>query len=186
MSLPTDYQFPAIHDFPPFYTRQPTDTTWQNQALQWSDVILRYARHYRIFTMNLSQVTAPGGSSLFENTRIKRRLSLETLQEVIEFMVQQGTAKWNKDKTHAFLFWRKPDDWADLILQWVNQCGLNNTIVTMYEIAHGELAEGQEFYEMDHDVLLITVQVLVKRGVAQLFKGSEDEDMGVKFTSVKA
>jgi ESCRT-II complex subunit VPS25 len=74
----------------------------------------------------------------------------------------------------------------------------------MYEIAHGELAEGQgkkwkgrcgdrdwrsfvlEFYEMDHDVLLITVQVLVKRGVAQLFKGSEDEDMGVKFTSVKA
>jgi hypothetical protein len=56
--------------------------------------------------MNLSQVTAPGGSSLFENTRIKRklvhlvsswadslslgRLSLETLQEVIEFMVQQG------------------------------------------------------------------------------------------------
>ncbi|KAI8077775.1 ESCRT-II complex subunit-domain-containing protein [Halteromyces radiatus] len=181
----SSYQFPSIHDFPPFYTRQPTETTWQNQALQWSDLILKYARHYRIFTLNLNQATTPGASPLFENTRIKRRLSLETLQEVIEFMVQQGTAKWGDNKTEALLFWRKPDDWADLIAQWVIQSGLNNNIVTTYEIAHGELAEGQEFYEIDHNVLLLAIQVLVKRGVAQLFKGTDNENMGVKFFGIK-
>ncbi|CAO3639255.1 unnamed protein product [Cunninghamella echinulata] len=180
-----EFQFPAIHDFPPFYTRQPTETTWQNQLTQWSHLILRYSRHNKLYALNINQATTPGGSPLFENTRIKRRLSLETLKEIIEYMVQQGTAKWEEDKTQVLLFWRKPDDWADLIAQWVNQCGLNNDIVTVYEIAHGDLAEGQEFYEMDHKVLIVALQVLVKRGMAQLFKGTEDDDMGVKFFGVK-
>ncbi|CAO3614975.1 unnamed protein product [Cunninghamella blakesleeana] len=162
-----EFQFPAIYNFPPFYTRQPTETTWQNQLTQWSNLILKYTRHNKIYTLNLI------------------KLSLETLQEIIEYMIEQGTARWDDDKSQVLLFWRKPDDWADLITQWVNRSGLNNDIVTVYEIAHGELSEGQEFYEIDNKVLLVALQVLVKRGIAQLFKGTEDDDMGVKFFGVK-
>ncbi|KAI8061061.1 ESCRT-II complex subunit-domain-containing protein [Gongronella butleri] len=181
MASSQPFSFPPIYDFPPFYTRQPTETTWQSQVQQWSDLILQYARHQHIFTLNLHQATVPGASPLFENKKLKRRLSFETLQEIIENMVQQGTAKWDNDKTQVLLFWRKPEDWADQILQWVHDCGLGNTIVTFYEITQGELAEGQEFYDMDSRLLHICLQVLVKRGVAQIFKGNDHDDMGIKF-----
>ncbi|ORX44775.1 ESCRT-II complex, vps25 subunit [Hesseltinella vesiculosa] len=177
-----EFEFPAIHDFPPFYTRQPTETTWQSQAQQWMDLILQYARHHRMFTLSLHQATSPGESPLFENARLQRRLSEETLQEIVELMVQQGTAKWDNGKSQALLFWHKAEDWAEILLQWVNKCGLNNTIVTFYEITQGDLAVDQEFYGMPASVLQVCLQVLVKRGVAQIFKGSGDsDDMGIKF-----
>ncbi|KAI8370601.1 ESCRT-II complex subunit-domain-containing protein [Radiomyces spectabilis] len=180
------FQFPSIHEFPPFFTRQPTEATWHSQASQWADLILSYCRYHRIYRIDLHQVTMPSASTLFENTRIKRRLSFETLQDIIDRMVDQGTADWEGgskgDKSQALIYWRKPEDWANLIWTWVNQVGVNNSIVTVYEILHGELAEGQEFYEMDKTVLLKALNVLVKRGHAQIFSSSEDEDsMGVKF-----
>lgn len=30
-----------------------------------------------------------------------------------------------------------------MILEWVNSVGMNNNIMTVHEIAHSELAEGQ-------------------------------------------
>lgn len=74
--------------------------------------------------------------------------------------------------------------------------------MTYYEIAHGELAEGQgkinevlrffvvvvihqlskiEFFELDKTLLNKALNILVKRGTAQIFKGSDEDSMGVKF-----
>lgn len=33
---------------------------------------MSYCRHYRIFRIDLHEVTVPGGSKLFENTQLKR------------------------------------------------------------------------------------------------------------------
>ncbi|KAI9316396.1 ESCRT-II complex subunit-domain-containing protein [Dichotomocladium elegans] len=167
-------------------SRQPTESTWQSQLAQWHDLILNYCRHYSIFRIDLQAMTAPGGSDLFENTRIKRRLSFETLQEVVEGMVGNGSAEWEGGskgpKAVALVYWRKPEEWANLIWAWVNQAGMGNDIMTVHEIAHGELVADQPFYELDPSVLQAALNILVKRGVAQLFKGSSDDDsMGVKF-----
>ncbi|KAG2220066.1 hypothetical protein INT45_007310 [Circinella minor] len=186
-TMQSDFKFPSIHNFPPFYTRQPTDSTWESQLSQWKDLILGYCRHYNIFRIDLHEVTAPGVSELFENSKLKRRLSIETLQEIVDEMVQKGDAEWvdgkKGSKSQAIIYWRKPEDWATLILGWVNETGMNNNnILTVYEIAHGDLAEGQPFYELDQFILLKALNILVKRGVAQLFKGSSDDDnMGIKF-----
>ncbi|KAL1929125.1 hypothetical protein VTP01DRAFT_2184 [Rhizomucor pusillus] len=181
------FVFPSIHEFPPFYTRQPTEATWQSQQKQWRDLILSYCQHHRIYRLHLQQVTAPGsGSPLFENTRIKRRLSFETLQEIIDEMTRQGAAEWEGGskgpKTEALIYWHKPEEWANMILEWVNSVGMNNNIMTVHEIAHGELAEGQPFFGIDKTLLIKALNILSKRGVAQLFKGTtNDESMGVKF-----
>ncbi|KAI9488427.1 vacuolar protein sorting 25 [Zychaea mexicana] len=186
-STRAEFTFPSIHNFPPFYTRQPTDSTWESQLNQWSELILSYCRHYNKFRIDLHEATAPGVSQLFENSKLKRRLSFETLQEIVDNMVQRGDAEWEDGpkgtKSQAVIYWRKPSDWATLILNWVNETGMNNnSILTVHEIAHGDLAEDQPFYEMDHFILLKALQLLAKRGVAQLFKGSsDDESMGVKF-----
>lgn len=89
-TTPNDFEFPSIYNFPPFFTyvyamllrqgywhlskrRQPTEQTWESQLAQWNDLILSYCRHYRIFRIDLHEVTVPGGSNLFENKQIKRK-----------------------------------------------------------------------------------------------------------------
>ncbi|KAG1057535.1 hypothetical protein G6F46_001764 [Rhizopus delemar] len=110
---------------------------------------------------------------------------IQALQDIIEEMVKKGTAEWEGgpkgSKTEAYLYWHTPEEWANLIWNWINETGQNDQIVTYYEIAHGELAEGQEFYDIDHNVLDKALNVLVKRGNAQIFKGTDEDSMGVKF-----
>jgi len=184
------FKFPAIHDFPPLYTRQPTESTWQNQIKEWERIILSYYRFHKLYRLNLAEVTVPGASPVFDNPRIKRRLSLETLEEIVNEMVHKGLAEWVVDskagakagRTQALIYWRKPEEWASLLWTWINEQGQNNSIMTVYEIANGELAEGTEFYEMDSLVLIKALEVLSARGNAQIFTGTGDVDsMGVKF-----
>jgi ESCRT-II complex subunit VPS25 len=57
---------------------------------QWETLILAYTRQKHIFRLDLHQATTPGGNEIFENKKINRRLSFETLQGIIEEMVQKG------------------------------------------------------------------------------------------------
>lgn len=58
--------------------------------------------------------------------------------------------------------------------------------MTFYEIAHGDNSEDQEFYNMHPTVLQKSLDILVKRGVANTFQGATSEDMGVKFFNAGA
>lgn len=57
---------------------------------QWETFILAYTRQKHIFRLDIHQATTPGGHPIFENKKINRRLSFETLQDIIEEMVQKG------------------------------------------------------------------------------------------------
>ncbi|CAG8444870.1 8504_t:CDS:2 [Ambispora leptoticha] len=173
------FKFPTIHKFPPFYSFQPTQSTWQHQVAHWSRIILLYFRHYRLYRLELSESL---NSELFYNKTIKRRLNLETLQAIISEMVKEGTAEWDppNKKISAIIYWRKPEEWATLIYNWVFDNGMTNSILTLYEIAHGEITEGLGIYAYQ-SVLLKALDVLVKRGQAQVFQGTSADDMGVKF-----
>ncbi len=70
--------------------------------------------------------------------------------------------------------------------------GQKNAVVTLYELSQGDLAMTQgshfprvelmkEFREMDPVLLKKVLQILVKRGVATIFKGADGEETGVKF-----
>ncbi|CAG8572215.1 13868_t:CDS:2, partial [Acaulospora colombiana] len=78
-------------------------------------------------------------------------------------MVEQ--AEWSPPSTKAaaLIYWRKPEEWASLIDKWVLDSGLNNSILTIYEIAHGEETEGLEFHGLDQTILLKALDILVKR-----------------------
>lgn len=107
-----DFQYPTLFDFPPFFTyvfffffkkngnnitkrpflfsRQITDSTWKSQVSQWETFILDYTRQKHLFRLELHQATSPGGIEIFENKKINRRLSFETLQDIIEEMTLKG------------------------------------------------------------------------------------------------
>ncbi|CAG8518021.1 3596_t:CDS:2 [Cetraspora pellucida] len=159
---------------------QTQPATRQTQIALWSEIILAYFMHHKLFRLELSESL---NSELFDNKGIQRRIKLGTLQCIIDTMVKEGTAEWDSQskKNVALIYWRKPEEWATLINNWVFNSGMTNSILTVYEIAHGDITEGLEFHGLDHTILSKSLDILVKRGLAQLFQGTSTEDMGVKF-----
>lgn len=79
----------------------------------------------------------------------------------------------------CWIYWRRPEEWADLVLRWVEEMGQRGVVLTMWELGEGDGTRGWDFHGMDEVLLQRSVQVLVKRGRAQVFGESGSE--GVKF-----
>jgi ESCRT-II complex subunit VPS25 len=76
-----------------------TESTWKSQAFEWESIILSYARHKHLFRLELNNTTtANSGYDIFENKKINRRLSFETLQDIIEEMVKKGLCNINQKR----------------------------------------------------------------------------------------
>ncbi|MCJ1271085.1 hypothetical protein MMC22_010984 [Lobaria immixta] len=174
--------FPRKHTgYPPFFSLQPTLLTRHAQLKTWSRLIRAYCRHERIFKLVLG--AAALDSPLFHNATLRKRMSLAHVKEVVQFMASEEggrRAEWiGADSVACWVFWRRPEEWAEVIAGWVEDTAQKNTVLTLYELVNGEMTLSQEFHGMDIELLQRSLNVLVKRGKAQIF-GSEDQQ-GVKF-----
>ncbi|KAF2156130.1 ESCRT-II complex component [Myriangium duriaei CBS 260.36] len=184
------FAFPPHHSFPPFFTLQPNITTQARQLALWSSLIQSYCAHNRIFRLSLVEALE---GPLFHNARVSRRLDLRSARRVVDWMSGPdgdrraewctSTAKKSRDteegKNAAWIYWRRPEEWADLVYGWVDGTGQRGSVLTVYELREGEEAGRQEWTGMDEDMFRRCLDVLVKRGKAQIF-GAED-GAGVKF-----
>ncbi|KAL2170214.1 hypothetical protein VTG60DRAFT_5082 [Thermothelomyces hinnuleus] len=208
-SSSSSFTFPPEYSFPPFFTRQTNLTTHHAQLTKWASLVLAYCRHHRIFKLSLSgdttttssssettggdggEAAGPDTTELFYNRRINRRLSLADIREVIDFLRRDGRAEYVTAKGGsaesggsgggdvAWIYWRTPEEWASLVEGWVDATGQRGSVLTVYELVEGEGTRGSEFHGLDQELLLKALNVLVKRGKAQIF-GQEDS-LGVKF-----
>ncbi|KAF7535086.1 hypothetical protein G7054_g5652 [Neopestalotiopsis clavispora] len=125
---------------------------------------------------------SPQAEDLFHNQGLRRRLSLADARELLEFMRQEGRAEWigsSKDSDIVYLYWRTPDEWARELEDWADATGQKNAVLTLWELTEGEATVGTDIRGLDQEILQKALQVLVKRGKAQIF-GHGDEQ-GVKF-----
>ncbi|KAI0113284.1 ESCRT-II complex, vps25 subunit [Daldinia grandis] len=184
------FDFPREYHFPPFFTRQTNLTTHHAQLEKWSSLILSYTRQHRIFRLSLSYEGAPY-EDLFRNRKLGRSLRLSDAREVLEFMRKEGRAEpvaAGKDGGSGnggagagdvyWVYWRTPEEWAGLVEAWVDETAQKGAVLTLYELTDGEGTRGTEFYGLDSDLLQKALQVLVKRGKAQIFG---QDQQGVKF-----
>ncbi|KAK1977126.1 ESCRT-II complex subunit [Colletotrichum cereale] len=220
MTTASPFPFPREYSFPPFFTRQTNLTTHHAQLVKWSDLILAYCRHHRIFKLSLGAAIPSASSSalphalpnhsaagaapplgeqpttfspataassaaaapeeLFHNRALNKRLSLADAREVLDFMRKDGRAEAPPAATDVFwVYWRTPDEWAALVEAWIDETAQKGVVLTLYELTEGESTRGTEFHGLDPDLLAKALQILVKRGKAQIF-GQEDSQ-GVKF-----
>jgi ESCRT-II complex subunit VPS25 len=93
--------------------------------------------------------------------------------------VKSGSNKDNKDKNVAWLWWRRPEEWADRINDWVHETGQKGTVLTIYELRESDAVATHEWVTMDEDQLRTCLDVLVKKGKAQVF--GQHDGAGVKF-----
>ncbi|KAJ5107896.1 hypothetical protein N7456_004571 [Penicillium angulare] len=184
------FQFPPTYNFPPFFTPQPNTNTREAQLQKWSSLIQAWCRHHRQYRLSLVEAV---DSPLFHNAALRKRLDLREARSVIDWMTKSEEeggggrrAEWidgsggsQGPKAVAWVWWRRPEEWADVVADWVEGTGQKGAVLTVYELLQGEATESQEFYGMDNEAMMKTLNILVKRGKAQVF-GSEGQE-GVKF-----
>lgn len=179
-SLSSDFVFPKSYNFPPFFSSQPTALTRQAQLRKWSIFLQKYCRHHRIYQITIIEALE---TPLFHNVALKKRLSLKDAKAVVDFMTSKDgdeRAEWlSPEKSSAWIWWRKPEEWATIISAWVEETGQKGTVLTLYEIVQGETTEKQDFYGLDMEVLRKSLNTLVKKGKAQIF--GTDDQQGIKF-----
>ncbi|KAI9932919.1 hypothetical protein ASPWEDRAFT_102665 [Aspergillus wentii DTO 134E9] len=184
-STTSTFQFPSTYSFPPFFTPQPNSSTRLSQLRKWSSLIQSWCRHHRIYRLSLIEAIE---SPLFNNAALRKRLSLSDARTVLDWMAEgeEDTgggkrAEWVDvgNKTVAWIWWRRPEEWAGVLADWVEGTGQKNMVLTVYELLEGEATASQEWHGMDPEVMFKSLNVLVKRGKAQVF-GSEGQE-GVKF-----
>ncbi|KAK6856241.1 ESCRT-II complex- vps25 subunit [Apiospora arundinis] len=199
------FDFPREYHFPPFFTRQTNVNTHRAQLEKWSSLILAYCAHHKLYKLSLSASAATTNNNdnnnnnnnaeanaedLFHNRKLNRRLSIADAREVLEFMRKEGRAEFvgGGDSSSnakegggdvAWIYWKTPEEWAKELESWVDETAQKGTVLTVYELTQGEATRGSAFHGLDRDVLQKALQVLVKRGKAQIF-GQEDSQ-GVKF-----
>ncbi|KAI0887938.1 ESCRT-II complex, vps25 subunit [Annulohypoxylon maeteangense] len=198
-SSSSTFDFPREYNFPPFFTKQTNLTTLHAQLEKWSSLILSYCRHHRLFRLSLSY-EGSAYEDLFRNRRLNKSLRLADAREVLDFMRKEGRAEpvsgsggggggissisgmgGGKEVVGDvfWIYWRSPEEWAEVVEAWVEETGQKNTVLTLYELTEGDGTRGTEFYGLDAEILQKALQVLVKRGKAQIF-GQEDQQ-GIKF-----
>lgn len=59
-------------------------------------------------------------NELFVNQKINRKLNPEAIRAIFEDLVDRGNAEWqDKEKRRITIYWRRPEEWGNLIYQWL-------------------------------------------------------------------
>ncbi|KAF2869944.1 ESCRT-II complex subunit-domain-containing protein, partial [Massariosphaeria phaeospora] len=78
----------------------------------------------------------------------------------------------------CWIYWRRPEEWAVVLEEWVERTAQRGSVLTLYEITESDATRREEFWGMEPELLARSLGVCVKRGKAQIF-GSEGSE-GVK------
>uniref|UniRef100_A0A1D1YGI9 ESCRT-II complex subunit VPS25 n=1 Tax=Anthurium amnicola TaxID=1678845 RepID=A0A1D1YGI9_9ARAE len=174
-----NFKLPQFFNYPPYFTLQPVRETREKQAQLWKELILDYCRSQKIFIIGLEEEFP-----LFVNPVIERSLSHEGKEVFLNALVSEGRAEW-MDKGHkkCLILWLRIQDWADCILNFVRENGLENSVTTVEDIRSGIESRGTELEGIDRGVLMRALKCLEQKGKAAIFKGSSADDDGVKFSA---
>ncbi|CAH7674787.1 ESCRT-II complex subunit-domain-containing protein [Phakopsora pachyrhizi] len=189
----TGFKFPSIYSFPPFFTKQPNQSTWSHQSSLWQDLIRSYCKFNRIFKIELNDSIIED-LELFNNRTISRKLNLETLISIFDLMVQNGQAEYYPNRsalnqpnsklqpTFVLIYFSSLSNWSNQIYDYILSNGLTNSIMTFNELIE---IEDLQLTGIDAVVLKKILNCLVKGNKAKIFKGSSDgvggENEGIKF-----
>ncbi|KAI9026806.1 ESCRT-II complex subunit-domain-containing protein [Hyaloraphidium curvatum] len=180
MDAPPGYQFPSIHDFPPFYTLQPNLDTRQKQLQLWGDVVLSFCRAAGVTVMDLAEWEGRGG--LFRNEKLRRYLPLDGIRAVMDDLAARGRAEYlDPARLRCAVWWRRPEEWASALHAHAASRGLGGSIVTVYEVQHGDLWADQDFRMLDEVLMMRVLDILSKQGKATVFQGNDYSESGIKF-----
>lgn len=172
------FTFPAIYNFPPFWTLQDVMETKRRQCDMWCDLILTYMKFNNQSELDVSKALT---SDLFCNKSIDRRLDEVTAVFFLNQLVDRKNAEWLTPRKKIKVIWRKPEEWAAIFKEWVQKNGYQNIVFTFYELREGEGTAGEPFHMMDQDLMRKAIQHLDKEKKAKFMESEVFDECGVRF-----
>ncbi|KAM0859044.1 hypothetical protein ACQ4PT_047463 [Festuca glaucescens] len=129
-----DFELPDFFKDPSYFTLQPVGDARQAQIRAWKQLILDYCRTKRIYI-----VPVEAEFPLFSNPPIERSLSPEATEVFLSALVMEGRAEWTDvHHTECLVLWRSIHDWANYILNFLNERGLESWVCTVEEVHSGD------------------------------------------------
>nr|XP_021851881.1 vacuolar protein sorting-associated protein 25 isoform X1 [Spinacia oleracea] len=173
-----DFKLPNFFNYPPYFTLQPVRDTREKQIQLWKELVLEFCRSQKIFIISLEE-----DFPLFSNPTIERSLSHEAKEAFLSALVAEGRAEWiDKGHKKCLVLWHRIQDWADIILNFAKDNGLEDSVMTVEELRSGVESRGTELHGIDRTVLMRALKVLENKGKLAIFKGTSTDDDGVKFS----
>ncbi|KAF8159356.1 ESCRT-II complex subunit-domain-containing protein [Crassisporium funariophilum] len=180
-TTPTGFLLPSIHSAPPFFTEQPNPTTQSIATEQWIRLLLTYARHRKLFVLRIEDAETAGSDweEVLRNERINRKILPAHLSNIFTAMVNKNVAAYEppKQTRSILLFWRLPEEWAEVLYDWVISSGQLNTILTFYDITDPPIAS--PLSDLPVPLLRKAIAILGKTGRSQIIAIADGE--GVRF-----
>ncbi|KAE9405359.1 ESCRT-II complex vps25 subunit [Gymnopus androsaceus JB14] len=177
----TGFLLPSIHSQAAFFTQQVHPGSLLTQTDAWITLILKYARHRRLFTIRVEDCEAPGNEwhEVLRNERINRKLLPSYLSYILNRMVSDKVAAYEppKQDRSVLIYWRLPEEWAEILHEWVTSTGNLNTIMTFYEITDPPIET--QLSGLPLPLLRQAIVILSKTNRAQIIAIAEGE--GVRF-----
>ncbi|KAJ7288518.1 ESCRT-II complex vps25 subunit [Mycena rebaudengoi] len=173
----TGFLLPSAHSSPPLFTQQPYPAAHANFTKQWITLILAYARYRKLFVLRVedSETTDNEWQEVLRNERINRKLLPSYLSAIIATMVSQNVAAYDPpgQTRSVLLYWRLPEEWAEVLHGWAISTGQLNTILTFYEITDPPVPS--PLSNIPISLLRKAIAVLAKTGRSQLIAVSDGE-----------
>lgn len=147
------------------YRLQPNAQTFSHQLGLWTSLFLSYCKFYRVFTIDVTaedggsrlgslfwnqgirskaqRYTAPG-MVLIDRANFVGRLQPSAIKQLVNHLLKEGLVapdppKQSPTAATYLIYWHKPQEWAKLLLQYVEDNGLKGSIMTVYEITDGDM-----------------------------------------------
>merc|ERR1719367_2261401 len=173
------FEFPPFYQLPPFFTIQQNAGVRNKQFALWKQLVLDYCAHSRTFMLDVADSAQ---DDIFKNSAIQRQLTAEGRRTIAQHLIQEGVAAWadSSDASRLLIFWRSPSEWGDLVLRWAEELGRIGSVETVYSLIEGDDTEGEEFYGIPRELMMVALQELVKRRRAEIFRGKTTGSEGVK------
>jgi ESCRT-II complex subunit VPS25 len=177
--MPPKFAWPAVYNFPPFWTLQEVQNTKRRQRDLWCELIMKYMRFLNKEELVVAEALE---WDLFKNATLNRSLKPDVARLFLDELVKGQNAQWT-DTTHEKLrmIFRKPGEWAMLLLKWARDNSFTNMVLTFYELREGTDTMDQPFHMLDLEVMKAAVVFLVDNKQAVFLQRDNLEDCGVKF-----
>ncbi|KAI0091587.1 ESCRT-II complex subunit-domain-containing protein [Irpex rosettiformis] len=177
------FLLPSIHSAPPFFTQQPNLSTQITHTAHWTRLILSYARHRQLFLLRVEDAETSGSNwdEILKNERINRKLLPTHLSFILADMVSKNLAIYEpvRQTRSVLLYWRTPEEWAEVLHGWADSTGQLNTILTFYDIVEPPVPS--PLVGLPLTMLRKAIAILAKTSRAQTIAVADGE--GVRFLS---
>lgn len=171
------FEWPWQYSFPPFFTLQPHPETRSKQVAAWKSLILEYCQKNKIYIIDVRESSQ---LPLFHNSTINRKLESPVITSILSELSKTGNAaSLDKPKHRWEIYWHTLEEWASMIYDYVCESGLQNSVLTLFELSQGDHVQGREFVGIQNDVLIKVLRVLENERKCELILS--DDDQGVKF-----